>query len=143
MSSKKETKFAYILAVVCLVLGVFSYAVFSVETPKEPIRIMFKSAAGKIFFDHQAHASESGCSLSCSDCHHHPENDDTTVNGCNECHLPGESETVPESCNDCHEPDEIEDYEMINRVDAFHTQCINCHKEFEAGPEDCAKCHTR
>jgi hypothetical protein len=25
--------------------------------------------------------------------------------------------------------------------DAFHDQCIQCHREFEAGPEECSQCH--
>jgi hypothetical protein len=30
---------------------------------------------------------------------------------------------------------------VVGRGDAFHGQCIQCHQEFEAGPEDCSGCH--
>ncbi|PQP35258.1 cytochrome C, partial [Desulfobacteraceae bacterium SEEP-SAG9] len=52
-----------------------------------------------------------------------------------------EGETLSMSCADCHAPDEIEGTEMIKKADAFHFQCIDCHKANEAGPEECASCH--
>jgi hypothetical protein len=30
---------------------------------------------------------------------------------------------------------------MVTRADAFHLQCVNCHKDFEAGPAECTGCH--
>ena len=39
------------------------------------------------------------------------------------------------------EPDELEGSEVMKRADSFHSQCIECHKESEAGPQECAGCH--
>ena len=44
------------------------------------------------------------------------------------------------SCGECHEA-KSEDEDMPSRSDAFHSQCIDCHKEGGAGPEKCASCH--
>lgn len=141
MAPKKEPKLAYILAIVLLALGVLSYSAFSAKTPENPIRIMFKSAAGNVLFDHKTHLAASGYGLACTDCHHHPE-EEADLRACGDCHRhPEKEEKVPQSCLDCHELDEIEDTEMLKRADAFHMQCINCHKEIEAGPEECRSCH--
>ncbi len=108
-------------------MGVLSYAVFSAEIPEEPIRIMFKSTAGKVLFDHKTHTGDAGYGLSCGDCHHTLEED--------------EYEDA-QSCSECHESD-TEEEDVLNRMDALHEQCIGCHQEFEAGPEECLKCHVR
>ncbi|MBW1837271.1 MAG: cytochrome c3 family protein [Deltaproteobacteria bacterium] len=142
MTSKKELQLAYGLVIVLFVVGVLSYAAFSAKTPDQPVRLMFKSVAGKVLFDHKTHTDDSGYGISCQDCHHHPEEDETDFRACGECHsLPPEGETLSMSCADCHEPDEIEGTEMIKKGDAFHSQCIDCHKANEAGPEECASCH--
>ena len=142
MTSKKELQLAYGLVIVLFVVGVLSYAAFSAKTPDQPVRLMFKSVAGKVLFDHKTHTDDSGYGISCQDCHHHPEEDETDFMACGECHsLPPEGETLSMSCADCHEPDEIEGTEMIKKGDAFHSQCIDCHKANEAGPEECASCH--
>ncbi len=142
MTSKKELQLAYGLIIVLFVVGVLSYAAFSAKTPDQPVRLMFKSVAGKVLFDHKTHTDDSGYGISCQDCHHHPEEDETDFRACGECHsLPPEGETLAMSCADCHEPDEIEGTEMIKKGDAFHSQCIDCHKANEAGPEECASCH--
>ncbi|NQT10267.1 MAG: cytochrome c3 family protein [Desulfobacteraceae bacterium] len=119
MISNKELQIAYGLAIILLVVGVLSYAAFSAKAPDQPVRLMFKCVAGKILFDHKTHTVDS----SCSDCHHNLE----------------EGETDPQTCGECHEP-ESQDEDVLNRADAFHTQCIGCHKE-EAGPEKCELCH--
>ena len=142
MTSKKELQLAYGLVIVLFVVGVLSYAAFSAKTPDQPVRLMFKSVAGKVLFDHKTHTDDSGYGISCQDCHHHPEEDETDFRACGECHsLPPEGETLSMSSADCHEPDEIEGTEMIKKGDAFHSQCIDCHKANEAGPEECASCH--
>lgn len=91
----------------------------------------------------------------CRDCHepdetHHPEPekaDQTDLRACSDCHLLKQGETIPQACSECHESDEVESQEMLMdmklRTDAFHKQCIDCHKENEAGPQekDCSACH--
>lgn len=117
--TKKDLQLAYALAIVCFVVGIISYAAFPAKTPDTPLRLMFHSSAGKIWFDHATHSDQAGYGISCEDCHHY-----TDTYNCGECHaLESDDETVPK------------------RSDAFHQQCIDCHKEGGAGPEDCSGCH--
>ncbi len=124
MTPQKELRLVYGLAIILLVVGVLSYAAFPAKAPEQPVRLMFKCLAGKVLFDHETHIAESGYGISCSDCHHNLEED----------------ETDPQACGECHEP-ESQDEDMPSRSDAFHTQCIDCHKEAEAGPDKCELCH--
>ena len=142
MFSKKELKLAYAVAVCLLVIGVISYAAFPVKVPEQPLRLMYTVAAGNVLFNHKIHTAEEGYGMSCYDCHHHPPEDESALIACGGCHLPpAEKEEVNQTCLDCHDESEIEDSEMITRGDAFHLQCINCHKDFEAGPIECTGCH--
>ena len=126
MASKKQLQLAYGLAIILFVVGVISYAynAFSAKPLDQPVRLMFKVVAGRVIFDHKTHTAESGYGISCTDCHHNLE----------------EGETKPEACGECHEP-ESQDEDTPSRSDAFHSQCIDCHKEAGAGPEKCASCH--
>ncbi len=129
MTSKRELQIAYGMAIILFVVGFISYAAFSAKSPEQPLRLMFKCKAGKVFFDHQTHLSDMGYGLACRDCHHNLEE--------------GETEGVS-PCGDCHEVDS-DDEDIVKRMDAFHNQCIGCHKDFEAGPgsgpEECSLCH--
>jgi len=124
MEIKTERIVAYGLAIVLFVVGVVCYAAFPVETPKDPVRILFKSAAGNILFDHKIHTSEAGYGIGCTECHHTLEEE-------------GEE---PAACGDCHE---IDSEDPVKRADAFHTQCRGCHEMEGAGPVDCSACHVR
>lgn len=129
MFTKKELKFAYVVAACLLVVGAVSYAAYTEEEPEEPLRMMFKVVAGNVLFDHQTHTSEFGYGISCGDCHHTLSED--------------EYEDA-ESCSECHDLDEG-DEEVPKRADAFHQQCAGCHEDFEAGPftEECSRCHVK
>jgi len=124
MVSKKELQTAYGLAIVLFIVGVVSYAAFPAKTPEQPVRLMFHSIAGNVLFDHKTHTSPFGYGLSCRDCHHTLE----------------EGETEASACIQCHES-ESDDPDVPKRGDAFHKQCIDCHKQFGAGPQECASCH--
>jgi hypothetical protein len=127
MFTQKELKLAYALAACLLVIGAISYAAYSLKTPTPPLRMMFRTTAGSVLFDHQTHSSPKGYGLSCGDCHH-------TLSE-------GEYENA-EACSACHDPDEgTEDTPKLE--DAFHRQCIGCHQQFGAGPVECAQCHVR
>ena len=146
MDSKKELRIAFIMAGILFVVGVFSYAAFSAKAPEgDPIRMMFYTSAGKVLFQHELHTAPSGYGVSCYDCHHHPEEDESAIRACRDCHgsEEGISETALETCMECHDEDEIEDAEMVKRSDAAHTQCGDCHKAIESGPvkEECSGCH--
>lgn len=140
MTSKKELQIAYGLAIILLVVGVLSYVAFPAKAPDRPMRIMFKSAAGKILFDHKTHVENYG--ISCSDCHHHFEEDETELRSCGECHIhPDQAEAEIQTCAECHDPDEVDVADALKRADAFHKQCIGCHEENEVEPVECAECH--
>ena len=129
MTSEKQLKLIYRLAIVLFVVGVLSYAAFSAPSPDRPVRLMFYTSAGKVLFDHKTHMDITGYGISCGDCHHtlaEDEYDNAT------------------SCSECHEA-ETDDEAVPKRSDAFHQQCIGCHVEFGKGPadtsEDCSSCH--
>jgi hypothetical protein len=124
MEVKTERIVAYGLAIILFVVGIVCYAAFPVETPEKPIRIIFKSTAGNVLFDHNMHTSKSGYGIGCADCHHTLEDE-------------GEK---PTACGDCHE---IDSEDPVKRSDAFHTQCKGCHEDGGAGPVDCSACHVR
>ena len=146
MTSDKELKLAYRLAVVLFVIGVLSFAAFPAKPPETPVRVMYKTNAGKVFFDHKTHASVTGYGAACTDCHHpHPADaEEAPYNDCAGCHpgsksSPEQLATIQQRCNESHEDYSPED--IMPRADAFHSQCITCHKDFEAGPVACASCH--
>lgn len=120
MGMKNETALAYAIAFILLAVGIVCYAAFPDRPPEVPIRIMFKSIAGKVLLDHKGHASEEGYGIACTDCHHDIE----------------EEGAKPEACGSCHGPDA-----EIKRPDAFHKQCIGCHEEGGSGPVECSGCH--
>lgn len=136
----RELKIAYTLAIALLAVGVVCYAV-PVKVPDQPLRKVFQSVAGRVFFDHNIHQADSGYGIGCRDCHHHP-GGKTDTRSCGACHQPPKAEAVaPRACFDCHEADVLAETKMTPRGDAFHGQCIRCHKENEAGTIECAGCH--
>lgn len=126
MAFNKEQRFALVVALILLVVGIVSYSAFSAKLPEQPVRIMFDSIAGKVLFDHKTHTGEADYGISCRDCHHMLEEGDTDA----------------QLCLECHEVDS-EDQDVPKRSEAFHQQCINCHQEIEAGPRECDMCHVR
>ena len=119
MSSKSGQSLAFLLAGVLLVVGVVCYAGFSQEPPEEPVRLMMKTTAGSILFDHKTHASDDGYGVACDDCHHEEQDDTMSCSG-----------------EDCHGPEAD-----VSRGDALHTNCKGCHEDGGAGPVECAACH--
>jgi len=147
MTSKNELQLAYRLTIILLVAGLFCYAAFPVTPPEKPVRLAFQTKAGKVVFDHETHLSDSGYGLSCEDCHHHTgdgEAETETHGNCGVCHArPEKMAEVDQTCNECHDPEDYDIEEMKVRADAFHAQCISCHKDFEAGPVECSACHIK
>ena len=143
MTSNKELQLAIRFAIVLFIVGALSFAAFPAKQPETPVRIMYKTNAGKVLFDHKTHASATGYGAACTDCHHHPgSEEDTPMLACGACHgKPEQMETITAACNECHDPDDYSPDEIISRADAMHGQCITCHTDFEAGPEACASCH--
>ncbi len=146
MSSNKELRLALYLAAVLFVVGTVCYAAFPAKKSEQPVRIMFKTLAGKVLFDHKAHTSEKGYALSCGDCHHHPEGDDASASACGECHINSEDNApAPKKCLECHDSGDFEGVALTKKTDAFHQQCDSCHEKIDAGPREkekrCNWCH--
>jgi len=149
MTSKKHRLIIYGVAIQLLLVAIVCYAAFPTPAPDEPIRLMYQTNAGKVLFDHQTHASVNGYALACLDCHHLHDGEEIEPVSCGLCHLPkqeGAKPVYPESCFDCHDDEsDMEDPDTLNRPDAFHKQCIECHEEYGAGPgggsDNCSKCH--
>lgn len=142
MTPNKKLRVACGLAIALFLVGIVVYAASPEKHLPEPVRLVYKSTAGNVIFSHKVHANVPGYGLACQDCHHHPEYAETDFRACGDCHqTPPEGETFPAACYDCHALDEIEGMEVINRGEAFHRQCIQCHTGFGKGPSDCAECH--
>ncbi len=72
-----------------------------------------------VHFPHEKHKKEFG--LKCQSCHHEPS---------------------AYKCSSCHH-----DESQVSRRDAFHNNCINCHREMAnqgySGPVNCSQCHQK
>jgi hypothetical protein len=141
MAPKKELQLAYWLMIILFFVGGICYAAFPAKTPEDPVRKMFKTAAGKVLFTHSLHKADSGYGISCADCHHHYEEDESELRACGDCHGLEESKKVPEACLDCHEPDE--NHHPGDAEDSEPRTCNECHltQGDEALPEACGDCH--
>jgi hypothetical protein len=145
MSPNKDLKPAFYLAAILFIVGTVCYAAFPAKKHEQPVRIMFKTLAGKVLFDHKTHASEKGYALSCGDCHHHPEGD-ASSGACGDCHINSEDNAqAPKKCLECHDSGDFDDIALTKRTDAFHNQCESCHEKADAGPKEkekrCNWCH--
>lgn len=76
--------------------------------------ITLESSMGNVTFSHKKH-----CEL----------------DACNKCHHTGMGN--PE-CTTCHSKEA-----EVNPMNAFHKNCIDCHKEKQAGPVGCGDCHKK
>jgi hypothetical protein len=143
MTPQKEFKLSLGLAVVLLLIGVVSYAAFPVKAPaNEPLRQLFCSgggcAAGQVLFDHAKHTKDA----SCSDCHHHPVEDETDIRPCGDCHQKENPVVVQQICLECHEPGEAHHPEEAAEAGDEATKCAECHMpEGDEAPEFCMECH--
>jgi len=126
----------YGVAAQLLIVAIVCYAAFPVTPPEEPLRLIYQTNAGKVLFDHQAHATTKGSALACMDCHHAHGGEEIEPVSCGLCHPPRRAGSqFPEFCMDCHSDiSEIENPETVNRADALHQQCTQCHEGFGKGP---------
>ncbi len=119
MNSKRDLQIASLLIIVLLIAGITCYAAFPPSVPKQPVRIMFQTSAGKVLFGHASHVAD--YDLSCEECHHNLDDEKTY------------------KCSDCHE--KTGDDDMPSLSDAMHTKCKGCHEDNGSGPVECNSCH--
>ncbi|MFP3998429.1 MAG: cytochrome c3 family protein [Desulfobacterales bacterium] len=139
MSEKKELKFAYGIALVCLVAGIISYSLIQAGSPEEPVRVFYETTGENVLFDHITHSE--GYGLECMDCHHKIawEDEDNGDMGI--------------SCGSCHEKDGsyeqalgeegIFDHDV--HAEQYGLSCKDCHHMYDedsgASPQHCNACH--
>jgi len=122
------TRRAIAYIVLALVIGILialhTSDVSSSEGAPEAISL---GSVAKVYepvaFSHEMH---SVLTEDCGDCHHHSEAGQTPP--CGKCHpatLASKKAGPP------------------GLKDAYHRQCIACHKEMEMGPTGCMDCHTK
>jgi len=136
MSLKNELKFVYVIAIICLIVGVLCYSSLPAKSPESPVRLMFKTVGGDVLFDHQTHGDTYG--LTCEDCHH--------------TYKKGETD-VPVSCEACHRVDseyvpalgDSGNFDHEGHSDDYGLSCNDCHHNYyeEDGgePQLCSDCH--
>lgn len=136
MSSKNELKLVYVIAIICLIVGVLCYSSLPAKSPESPVRLMFKTVGGNVLFDHQTHSDAYG--LKCMDCHHASDEATTEAPGsCGSCHKPdgGNITVFGENASFSHE---------VHSMD-LGLSCNDCHHNYyeEDGgePQLCSDCH--
>ncbi len=88
---------------------------------------------GSVMFPHEVHMGE----FDCLDCHHDMQEGENVLD---EYDLEEDNPDI--LCGACHNPKE-----KIERMEAFHYQCVGCHNNYKmtsdpTGPTMCGECHT-
>jgi hypothetical protein len=148
MISKKELQLAKWSIVILLVVGILGYifTAYTTKAPDEPVKKIYDAAKGKVIFDHKTHTLETKYGLSCTDCHHHPQDEEEAIRSCDYCHVyPDKNKPFNSNCLDCHDQEDIEGVKTNNQVDSTHSrgECIKCHTEYGKGPVECESCHAK
>lgn len=141
----------YFLTGALLILAVGGYLLPEKSEPL-PNRILMNNTAGRVVFDHGAHAEKLG--IECQTCHHDALKAGQAGQNCKSCHglefdasFKGHSYTMaPSTCATCH-------HMMLSQKKWGHSrhakdlniECTACHHgpQIEATPQNCANCHDR
>lgn len=152
------------VTVAVLLVGALIGYVMPTADAAAPARVVLDNSGGRVIFTHAVHADDYG--YECADCHHDGvEDENATPISCGSCHPKSFDEEYAknhqkmfpseEYCLRCHDEDPAsgvtEDTRpdkdmMLTRADAFHGQCMDCHKAEDAGPYDedsCYTCHAK
>jgi Class III cytochrome C family. len=138
MRSKSKTLPIFLAAALLLGVAVFGY-VKAADSPKMPVRILFKNNGGKVIFSHLVHHRD--YQIDCAQCHH--DRKSATV----------EPDGEALACGSCH-PNEFNEDFVTTHIDSFpdETYCVRCHHtefdkvifDHEAHKDyagDCYDCH--
>ena len=139
----------YILSGALLVLAVGGYLLPEKSEPL-PNRILMNSAAGRVVFNHEAHAAREG--VECIVCHHDARKSDQAGQNCKTCHglefdasFRGHSYTMdPETCSVCHHTTmSTKKWGHSRHARTMGIECTSCHHgpQIEPVPQNCANCH--
>jgi hypothetical protein len=108
-----------LLGTCILVVTLTGVATFSTENPPETAVIgSLAETYEPVSFSHDMHTQMAD---DCATCHHHTEPDQTPP--CRECHGVRSG--------------------IASLKDAYHGQCMACHREMDMGPTGCMECHAR
>ncbi len=126
MNTKSSLKALYCMLPILLV--VFSTYAMADKTAPETVTLQMEGGKfGVVPFSHKAHVEKE--KIDCATCHHKDKN-------------PKE----PDKCSSCHMPKDVKDNAPPAK-DAFHKNCIDCHKEAAAkgkkAPTKCNECHKK
>ena len=102
-----------LIIVVFLISLAFLPASLLAQTP--PDSVTESGSFGNVTFNHKTHST----STECKQCHH---------NG----------ESPVQKCESCHTADS-----KVSKKDAYHKNCVECHKTKGAGPTGCMDCHKK
>jgi len=108
------------LTIMAVVLALIGGPVFAAAPPDKIMIDEIQKMRGPVPFDHKKHVS---LSKDCKSCHHSDQ--------------PGQEQ----KCSACHK-DKTEG-KKLSLKDAFHKQCMDCHKKEGKGPTKCNDCHSK
>ena len=141
----------YILTGALLILAVGGYLMPEKSDPL-PNRILMDNSAGRVVFNHGAHAEKLG--IDCLTCHHDAPTPEQAGVSCKSCHglefdasFKGHSYTMdPSTCATCHHMTlSHKKWGHSRHTKEFKLECTSCHHgpQIEARPQNCANCHDR
>lgn len=108
-------KFITVTFVIAAASLVFFSAYVRAQDQAMPDTITEESSFGNVTFSHKIHTEAAAC----KDCHHM-------------------GESPVQKCDSCHTADS-----KTTTKDAYHKNCIECHKEKAKGPTGCMECHKK
>lgn len=132
-----------------LILAVGGYLLPEKSDPL-PNKILMNSAAGRVVFNHEAHAAREDAN--CIVCHHDAQKADQAGEPCKTCHglefdasFRGHSYTMdPSTCASCHHTTmSTKNWGHSLHSRQMNLECTSCHHgpQIETTPQNCAKCH--
>lgn len=111
---KKYVFLTFLLAACGLLFFGLAHFVNAQEGAAAPDSVTLDNSFGKVTFSHKGHTAQGECKV----CHH--------------------MGTPDQKCEVCHTKDA-----KLNAQNAFHKNCIDCHKEKASGPTGCMDCHKK
>jgi Class III cytochrome C family len=153
---RKKIAIAAVVAVACLFLAGGIYAKVA-DVLKIDMKGYDKVTKGEVQFSHKKHSEEFAKQYAdiypkgCGECHHDAKGEplkdlkaDSKVQKCIECHKkPGEAPKGKDA------PKLDKKQKLEYHAEAFHDNCISCHKEFnkkyapKKAPVTCNDCHPK